>query len=127
MTQLREVYRCELCGNLIEVLNEGAPALVCCGKPMTKLQAKTQDAGLEKHVPVVEELDKGIKVKVGSVEHPMQDDHYIKFIEILTSDKVLRAELKPGQKPEATFCCLGKSDISEVREFCTTHGLWKDR
>lgn len=126
MTQLREVYRCEVCGNVVEVLHEGQPALVCCNQPMVKLEAKTEDAGLEKHVPVVEEIDGGIKVKVGSVEHPMQEDHYIKFIEVLTADKVLKVELKPGQKPEADFC-VKKTDVAGVREFCTTHGLWKNK
>jgi len=138
MTQLRELYRCEICGNVVEVANEGAPSLVCCGQPMGKMQAKTQDQGLEKHVPVVEETgttecsceacgDENvcIKVKVGSVEHPMEEAHYIKFIEVLTKDKVFRAELKPGMKPEAHFCCVSKKDIVEVREFCTVHMLWK--
>jgi superoxide reductase len=138
MTQLREIYRCEVCGNVVEVMNEGAPSLVCCDQPMVKLEAKTEDEGLEKHVPVIEETGKAecsceecgdqntcIKVKVGSVEHPMEAKHYIKCIEVLTKDKVLRAELKPGDKPEAHFCCIAKDDIVEVREFCTVHMLWK--
>jgi len=124
MTQLRELYRCEICGNVVEIAHEGAPSLVCCGQPMGKLEAKTEDAGLEKHVPVIEDADCGILVKVGSVEHPMEEKHFIKFIEVLTKDKVLRAELKPGQKPEACFCA-SKDDVVEVREFCTVHMLWK--
>ncbi|MCK5580461.1 MAG: desulfoferrodoxin [Candidatus Omnitrophica bacterium] len=124
MTQLRELYRCEVCGNVVEVVNEGQPSLVCCNQPMVKLEPKTEDAGGEKHVPVVEEADCCIKVKVGSVEHPMEEKHYIKCIEVLTQDKVMRAELSPGQKPEAEFC-VKKSDVIEVREFCTIHGLWK--
>jgi len=126
MTKLREVYRCEVCGNVVEVMNEGAPALVCCEKPMTRLEAKTEDTGQEKHVPVVEEGEKGIKVKVGSIQHPMEEKHYIKFIEILTKDRVLRTELNPGQAPE-TSSCVSKSDVLEVREFCTVHGLWKNK
>ena len=126
MTQLRVLYRCEICGNVVEIAHEGAPALVCCGKPMVKLEAKTEDEGQEKHVPVIEETDSGIKVKVGSVEHPMEDKHYIKFIEILLKDKIMRKELKPGQAPEAE-CCAPKSDVIETREFCTVHGLWKNR
>ena len=126
MTKLRELYRCEICGNIVEVVHEGAPALVCCGKPMIKLDAKTEDQGLEKHVPVVEETDSGIKVKIGSIEHPMEDKHYIKFIEVLLNDKIMRKELKPGQAPEAEFCAT-KSDVMEVREFCTIHGLWKSK
>ncbi|MDD5633767.1 MAG: desulfoferrodoxin family protein, partial [Candidatus Omnitrophica bacterium] len=102
----------------------GAPALVCCGQPMTKLEAKTQDAGKEKHVPVVEETKNGVKVKVGSIDHPMEEKHYIKFIEILMQNKVVRAELKPLQRPEAEFC-VKKSEIIEVREYCTVHGLWR--
>ena len=124
MTQLRELYRCEICGNVVEITHEGAPSLVCCGQPMKKLEAKTQDEGLEKHVPVIEETECCVKVKVGSVEHPMEEKHYIKFIEVLTKDQVLRAELKPGKKPEADFC-VSKSDIVGVREFCTVHMLWK--
>ena len=124
MTQIRELYRCEICGNVVEVTHEGAPALVCCGQPMTKLEAKTGDEGLEKHVPVTEEAEGGVKVKVGSVEHPMEGKHYIKFIEVLTKDKVLRAELNPGDRPEALFR-VSRGDIVEVREFCTVHMLWK--
>ena len=99
MTKLRELYKCDVCGNVVEITHEGAPSLVCCNEPMKKLEAKTADQGLEKHVPVVESADSGIKVKVGSVEHPMEEKHYIKFIEVMTKDKVLRAELAPGMKP----------------------------
>ena len=126
MTQLRELYRCEVCGNVVEVAHEGAPALVCCGKPMIKLEARTEDQGQEKHVPVVEETNSGIKVKVGSIKHPMEDKHYIKFIEILLNDKIIRKELKPGKAPEAKYC-VSKLDVIEVREFCTVHGLWKNK
>lgn len=126
MTKLRELYRCEVCGNIVEVVNEGATSLVCCGEPMIKLEAKTEDQGQEKHVPVVEETDSGIKVKVGSIEHPMEDGHYIKFIEILLKDRIIRKELKPGQAPEVKYCAT-KSDVIEVREFCSIHGLWKNK
>jgi len=126
MTRLRELYRCEICGNIVEVVNEGATALVCCGEPMIKLEAKTEDQGQEKHVPVVEETDSNIKVKVGSIEHPMEDKHYIKFIEILLKDRIIRKELKPGQAPEVKYCAT-KSDVIEVREFCSIHGLWKNK
>ena len=126
MTQLRELYRCEICGNIVEVVNKGATSLVCCGEPMIKLEAKTEDQGQEKHVPVVEETDSGIKVKVGSIEHPMEDKHYIKFIEILLEDRIIRKELKPGQAPEVKYCAT-KLDVIEVREFCSIHGLWKNK
>ena len=124
MTELREIYRCNVCGNVVEVVNEGAPALVCCGENMEKLAAKTEDAGQEKHVPIVEDTGGFVNVKVGSVEHPMEEKHYIKFIEILTNDQVIRAELKPGDKPVAVFN-IDKADVVEVREFCTIHGVWK--
>ena len=124
-TDLREIYRCEICGNVIEIVNTGAPALVCCGKPMEKLVAKSGDEGKEKHTPVIEELGEDrIIVKVGSVPHPMENDHYIVFIEVLTERDVLRHELKPGDNPSAMFN-IKKSEIKEVREFCNKHMLWK--
>lgn len=124
MTNLRELYVCSICGNVVEVVNTGASSLVCCNKPMAKLEAGTQDASLEKHVPVVEGVDGGIKVKVGSVAHPMEEKHFIRFIEVLTKDQVLRAELEPGQAPEASFL-VKADDVVEVREYCNIHGLWK--
>lgn len=124
MTNLREVFKCNVCGNVVEIVHTGAPALVCCGQPMEKLIAKTEDAGNEKHVPVVEKAEGGIKVTVGSVPHPMEEKHFIQFIEVLTSDQVLRAELQPGQKPEASFR-VDISKVLEVREYCNLHGLWK--
>lgn len=122
-TVLRELYKCSICGNVVEIVNTGMTALVCCGKPMEKLNTRFEDAGNEKHVPVVEPTDGGIKVKVGSVEHPMEEKHFITFIEVLTENKVCRAELKPGQKPEAEFP-VNKEDVLEVREYCNIHGLW---
>ena len=132
MTNVRDVYKCNICGNVVELVHEGEEALVCCGQPMEKLEVKAQEEGKEKHVPVVEAAEKcecgcddcGVTVKVGSVEHPMEKKHYIKFIEILTKEKVQKAELKPGMRPEASFCVI-KGDIVEVREYCTVHGLWK--
>ncbi|MBW6516013.1 MAG: desulfoferrodoxin [Candidatus Cloacimonetes bacterium] len=124
MTVLRELYYCEICHNLVEIVQEGQTALVCCGQDMSKLVAKTEDQGLEKHVPVVEKSDNGVLVKVGSVEHPMEEKHHIKFIEVLTKNMVYRAELKPGDKPQAFFP-VKFDDITEVREFCNIHSLWK--
>jgi len=124
MTNLRELYVCSVCGNVVEVVHTGASSLVCCNKPMDKLEAGTKDASLEKHVPVIEEVDGGIKVKVGSVAHPMEEKHFIRFIEVLTKDQVLREELYPGEASEALF--LVKADnVVEVREYCNIHGLWK--
>jgi superoxide reductase len=124
MTQLRELYHCKLCGHVVEVVVAGAPALVCCGEPMEKLTENTQDAALEKHVPVLEETPEGLLVKVGSVAHPMVEEHYIQFIEVMTADKVYRAELKPGMAPEAVFP-VAKADVVCAREYCNLHGAWK--
>lgn len=124
MTVLRELYYCEKCRNLVEIVQEGMPALVCCQQPMVKLEAQTADQTLEKHVPVVEKTDKGILVKVGSVDHPMEEKHHIKFIEVMTDKMVYRAELKPGDKPMAEFP-VKFEDVIEAREFCNIHMLWK--
>jgi superoxide reductase len=125
MTNLRELYVCSICGNVVEVVNPGATALVCCNKPMDKLEAGIKDASLEKHVPIIEKVSEGIKVKVGSVAHPMEEKHFIRFIEVLTKDQVLRAELVPNQAPEAVFLLNKSDEVVEVREYCTIHGLWK--
>lgn len=125
MVKLRDIYYCEICGNVVEILNEGQPALVCCGQPMIRLEAQTQDATQEKHVPYIEETGDGVLVKVGqNQEHPMLEKHYIKFIEVLTKNKVCRVELHPGDKPQAEFP-VKKSDILMAREWCNIHGLWK--
>lgn len=125
MTKLREIYYCEKCGNVVEIFNEGAPALVCCGDPMQKLEAQTKDSSVEKHVPFVAEKDGGVLVKVGQNQaHPMVEKHYIKFIEVQTKDAIMKKELKPGDAPEAFFP-IKKEDITEVREWCNLHGLWK--
>jgi len=125
MTQLREIYYCEICGNVVEIMNEGQPALVCCNEPMKKLEAKTEDATTEKHVPYVEEKDGGVLVKVGqNAAHPMMEKHHIKFIEVLTKDKVCRAELEVDGAPEAWFP-IKKEDVVATREWCNVHGLWK--
>ena len=123
MTKIKEIYRCPVCGNIVEVLNAGAGELVCCGKPMILLKENTTDAAQEKHVPVVEKTTNGYHVSVGSVEHPMLNEHYIQWIELLTPKSVLRCELKPGCKPEATF--FTNEECLCVREYCNLHGLWK--
>lgn len=124
MTNVRELYKCNICGNVVEVVNPGAPALVCCNQPMVKLDPSEHDGAMEKHVPVLETLAKGLLVKVGDIPHPMEEKHSIRFIEVLTANQVLRAELSPGQKPEAVFA-VSKEDVIEVREYCNVHGLWK--
>ncbi len=123
MTTLRSLYYCKHCKNLVEVVQAGGGELVCCGEAMTLLKANTTEAANEKHIPVIEETPTGIKVTVGSVEHPMTEEHYIVFIEVLTENEVIRKELKPGMKPQAEFN-VKKSDVLEVREFCNLHMLW---
>lgn len=123
MTELMQIYRCKICGNIVEVLHTGAGTLVCCGQPMELMKEKTEDTGLEKHVPVVEETEKGILVKVGSVPHPMEDKHWIEWVQIMVDGTIHRKFLKPGDKPEAEFKVKGKPDL--VREYCNIHGLWK--
>jgi superoxide reductase len=123
MTERLEVYKCNLCGNIVEVLHAGAGELVCCGQPMTCLKENTVDAAKEKHVPVIEKIDGGVKVKVGSVAHPMEEKHYIEWIEIIADGKAYRQFLKPGQAPEATFM-ISAAKIT-AREYCNLHGHWK--
>jgi len=123
MTALKQVYRCNVCGNIVEVLHTGQGELVCCGQPMELLQEKATDAGLEKHVPVVETTANGAKVKVGEVPHPMEDNHYIEWIEVITDSGSCRQILKPGEKPEAEFEIGGQKVAA--REYCSVHDLWK--
>lgn len=123
MTQLNEIYKCDVCGNMVEVVNTGAGELVCCGQPMRLIVENTVDAAKEKHVPVIEKVEGGVFVKVGEVEHPMTEAHYIQWIEILTENKVYRKYLKPGEKPEALFKI--DEEITAAREYCNLHGLWK--
>jgi len=123
MAEKLQVYRCSVCGNIIEVLHGGQGDLVCCGQPMEHLEAKTADQGREKHVPVIEELDNGIKVKVGSIPHPMEEKHYIEWVEVLLDGKVYRQFLRPGQAPEAVFHVAAGS--VRAREYCNIHGLWE--
>ena len=123
MTERRQIYKCNVCGNIVEVLHSGVGQLVCCGKPMELLVEKTEEAGGEKHVPVVERTEAGIKVKVGSVPHPMTEDHYIEWIELTTGDETFIKFLKPGEAPEAEFEVKAGKLIA--REYCNVHGLWK--
>jgi superoxide reductase len=123
MTKRLQVYKCEVCGNMVEVIHDGPGELVCCNQPMTLQEENTVDAAQEKHVPVIEKTAEGIAVKVGSVEHPMQDNHFIEWIQLLADGKAFRQFLNPGEKPEAIFKVEGK-DLS-AREYCNLHGLWK--
>jgi superoxide reductase len=123
MTEQKQVYKCNICGNIVEVLHTGVGQLVCCGQPMELLEEKTEDVGQEKHVPVIERTDAGVKVKVGSVPHPMEEKHYIEWIEIIADGRSCRKFLNPGDKPEAEFEV--KAEKIEAREYCNIHGLWK--
>jgi len=123
MSEKLEVYKCDACGAMVEVLHGGAGELVCCGEPMKQMVENTVDAAKEKHVPVIEKISGGVKVSVGSVAHPMEDKHYIEWIEVIADGEAYRQFLNPGENPEATF----NIDAQNVtaREYCNLHGLWK--
>lgn len=123
MTKRMEVYKCGLCGNVVEMLHGSDGELVCCGQPMQRLDEQTADATKEKHVPIGAACGNGVLVKVGSVPHPMEEKHYIEWIEVVLGAHVCRKYLKPGEKPEAKFCCSGDGMV--LREYCNVHGLWK--
>jgi len=127
MVAREEVYKCEVCGNIVEVLVAGGGELVCCGQPMNLLEAKTEDEGNEKHKPVLEITEEGDLVKVGSVPHPMEDAHYIQWIGIKSvNGKSGRKYLNPGDAPQALFE-INKDEIIELSEYCNVHGLWKNK
>ncbi|MEJ2648136.1 MAG: desulfoferrodoxin [Sedimentisphaerales bacterium] len=123
MVERLQVYKCEICGNIVEVLHGGIGELVCCAEPMKLMTENTTDAAKEKHVPVIEKIDGGYKVKIGSVPHPMEEKHYIEWIELLADGKAYRQFLKPGEAPEAIFNI--NADSVSAREYCNLHGLWK--
>ena len=123
MTKRLQVFKCEVCGNIVEMLHEGAGELVCCGEPMKLYEENTVDAAKEKHVPVIEKTDGSYKVKVGSVAHPMEEKHYIEWIELVAEGRVCRKFLEPGGAPEAEFCI--EADKVSARAYCNIHGLWK--
>ena len=123
MAEKLQVYKCDACGNIVEVLHGGGGELVCCGEPMKLLVENTVDAAKEKHVPVIEKVAGGFKVNVGSVAHPMEDKHYIEWIEIIADGEAYRQFLNPGEAPEATFNIAAEQITA--REYCNLHGLWK--
>lgn len=118
-----EVYKCDTCGMIVQVLVDGTGELQACGHPMKKLDENTVDAAKEKHVPVIEKTEGGYKVKVGSVPHPMEEKHYIVWIELIADGKSYFQYLNPGEAPEAFFAV--EADKVVAREYCNLHGLWK--
>lgn len=124
MTGIGQIYKCEVCGNIVEVLHAGAGELVCCGQPMKLMKPDSVDAATEKHVPVIEKTDKGYHVKVGSAAHPMEQKHSIEWIELVTPKGVQRVMLTPNDKPEAFFEVVEEGPVT-ARAYCNLHGLWK--
>jgi len=123
MTQNLQIYRCDVCGNMVEVVRSGKGQLVCCGQPMILEEANTKDASLEKHVPVIEKTEKGFRVQVGETIHPMTEEHYIEWIELLADGQAFRKFLNPGDQPIAEFCIEAKEVVA--KEYCNLHGLWQ--
>ncbi len=123
MIEQKQIYKCEICGNIVEVLHVGGGTLVCCGQPMTLLKEATADSATEKHVPVIKKIDGGFKVTVGSTLHPMVENHYIEWIELIADGKSYRQFLKAGDAPEAIFMVAATN--VKAREYCNVHGLWK--
>lgn len=125
MTKQKEIYKCEVCGNIVEVLHEGAGQLVCCGQPMKLIEEQFEGEYAEKHAPVIEKNEEGVLVKVGAIEHPMEPEHYIEWVEISTEKGSSKKFLKPGEKPEAVFPV--KAENIKARMYCNIHGLWKSK
>lgn len=125
MTRRSECYKCDVCGNIVEILHAGAGQLVCCNQPMRNLMANTVDASLEKHVPVIAQIPGGVKISVGSIPHPMEEKHYIEWIALHVNGKILRQFLKPGEAPAAQFEALKAAGPLTAYEYCNLHGLWK--
>ncbi len=129
MTEFKRIYKCNICGNVVEVLNTGKGDLVCCGENMQLLSEEIKDEGKEKHIPVIEKKDNDVLVKVGEVEHPMTEDHYIQWIECMECG--CRKFLKPGDKPEAIFkgmaenCSCENCSCDKIRIYCNIHGVWR--
>ena len=122
-TQINQVYKCNVCGNMVEMVHAGDGTLVCCGQPMELKNPNTQEAATEKHIPVMEKKEGKILVKVGSVTHPMEEAHYIEWIEVIVDGIIYRKHLKVGDAPEAEFCLEGEN--IEARAYCNIHGLWQ--
>ncbi len=123
MTKLNEIYRCNVCGNIVELIHASIGELVCCGQPMELLAENSVDAATEKHVPVIEKTENGVRIKIGAVPHPMEEAHFIEWIEIIADGQSYKKFLQPGDVPEAEFC-ISAEQIA-AREYCNLHGLWR--
>ncbi len=123
MTKLKQIYKCNICGNIVEVVHTGQGQLVCCGEPMELQEETFKNEGHEKHLPVIEKTDNGVKVKIGSNPHPMMEKHHIEWIELINGDQYYRKFLTPEDKPEAVFEINNKEKV-EARTYCNIHGLW---
>lgn len=125
MTKINEIYKCEICGNIVELVHESTGELVCCGQKMKLMNENTIDASIEKHIPIIlEQKENKIIVQVGEIEHPMTNEHYIEWIEVITKNSTHKIFLKPNEKPKAEF--LIQDEILNIREYCNLHGLWKN-
>lgn len=122
MTKMHEIYKCDICGNIVEMLHTGAGELVCCGQPMKLKTENTVDAATEKHVPIIEKNGSKVHVQVGEIDHPMEEEHHIEWIEVITATKTYRKYLQAGDLPKAEFEI--DEEIKTVREYCNLHGLW---
>ncbi len=122
-TDKLQVFKCEICGNMVEVIHGAGGTLTCCGQAMNLLQEGVTDAATEKHLPVIEKIEGGYKVKVGDVAHPMEDKHWVEWVELIADGKAYRQFLYPGEAPEAKF--MTEADNVSAREYCNLHGLWK--
>ena len=129
MAEYQGIYKCELCGNIVEVVHAGGGVLACCGQDMTKMESKTADSSTEKHVPIIERDGDNVKVTVGSTLHPMAEEHYIEWIEVICGDKNQIKYLKPGGDPVAEFIFSSEDLENEIvaREYCNVHGLWSSK
>jgi len=123
MVTLNQIYKCSVCGNIIEIVNVGSGQLVCCNQPMELLAEKNKDEGFEKHVPVIEKTDTGYNIKIGSIPHPMEEAHYIQWIEIIADGLSYKKFLRPKMAPEAEFCITANQITA--RDLCNIHGLWQ--
>ncbi len=123
MPQRFQIFKCSICGNIVNVLHAGEGQLSCCGQPMNLLIENTIDAAKEKHIPVVKNIADGVSVKVGAVSHPMEEKHFIEWVEVIIDNRIYQQFLKPGDAPQAVYPVKG--DQITARAYCNLHGLWK--